>query len=54
MEVIDAYGLAAGLQVADALIAATALDHDFTLLAVNTKHFSPIEALRSERFEPGI
>jgi predicted nucleic acid-binding protein len=54
MDLIGAYALIAGLQVADALIAATALEHDFTLLTANIKHFSPIEALRSERFEPRI
>jgi predicted nucleic acid-binding protein len=40
-----------GLRLADALIAATAMEHDHTLLTANIKHFRPIEGLRIERFE---
>lgn len=52
MALIDAHALADGLQLADALIAATALEHDLTLLTGNTRHFSAIEQLKIERFEP--
>ncbi len=36
----------------DALIAATAIEQGFVLLTGNTKHFSVIDALKIERFEP--
>lgn len=49
---IDEHALADGLQLADALIAATALEHNFTLLTGNTKHFISIGKLMIERFEP--
>lgn len=52
MALIDAHALADGLQLADALIAATALEHDLTLLTGNTKHFAAVEALNIERFHP--
>lgn len=52
MALIDAYALSGGLHLADALIAATALEHGFTLLTANAKHFSAIDGLRLERFEP--
>ena len=44
--------LSHGLQLGDALIAATALEHGFPVLTANTRHFSPIEGLQVERFEP--
>ncbi len=49
---IDAHALADGLQLADALIAATALEHNLTLLTGNTRHFTAIAQLKIERFEP--
>lgn len=49
---IETHALADGLQLADALIAATALEHDLTLLTGNSKHFAPISGLNIERFEP--
>ena len=52
MNLIDAHALADGLQLADALIAATALEHGLTLLTGNTRHFAAVEALKVERFEP--
>lgn len=41
-----------GLQLGDALIAATALEHKLNLLTGNTKHFTAIGDLKIERFEP--
>ncbi|MHB8474185.1 MAG: PIN domain-containing protein [Gammaproteobacteria bacterium] len=49
---VDAHALADGLQLADALIAATALEHNLVLLTGNTKHFRVIGDLKIERFEP--
>jgi predicted nucleic acid-binding protein len=51
-QLIDEHTLKDGLQLADALIAATALEHDLVLLTGNTKHFASIAALKTERFEP--
>ena len=44
--------LSHGLQLADALIAATALQHELPVLTANTKHFGPVQGLTIERFEP--
>jgi predicted nucleic acid-binding protein len=52
MTLIDAHALSTGLRLADALIAATAIEHDLTVLTGNTKHFTPITALRVEAFAP--
>ena len=52
MTLIDIHALPDGLQLADALIAATAVHHDLTLLTGNCKHFTPIAGLRIEPFEP--
>ena len=49
---IETHALANGLQLADALIAATALEYGLTLLTGNSRHFAPISTLRVERFEP--
>lgn len=43
--------LSYGLQLGDALIAATAIEHNLTVLTANTKHFAPVEGLLIERFE---
>ena len=52
-QLIDRYALSHGLQLADALIAATALEQRHTLLTANVKHFGAIDGLLIERFEPG-
>lgn len=52
MQLIDAYALSHSLQLGDALIAATALEHGLTVLTANTKHFSAVEALQIECFMP--
>ena len=49
---MEGFALSHGLQLADALIAATAIEHKTTLLTGNTKHFSSIAELKLERFEP--
>lgn len=52
MQLIDAYALSHSLQLGDALIAATALEHSLAVLTANTKHFSPIAGLHIEAFVP--
>jgi predicted nucleic acid-binding protein len=42
--------LSHGLQLGDALIAATALEHNLPVLTANIKHFSPISGLSVEAF----
>jgi predicted nucleic acid-binding protein len=52
MQLIDTYALSHSLQLGDALIAATALEHGLAVLTANTKHFSPIGGLHIEAFVP--
>jgi predicted nucleic acid-binding protein len=49
---IDALALSHGMRLADALIGATAIEHDLTLLTANVKHFGALEGLRLEAFVP--
>ncbi|MDP4029296.1 MAG: type II toxin-antitoxin system VapC family toxin [Gallionella sp.] len=52
MQLVDAYALSHGLQLGDALIAATALEHGATVLTSNAKHFSAVDGLPVEVFVP--
>ncbi|MEK6747643.1 MAG: PIN domain-containing protein [Pseudomonadota bacterium] len=52
MALIDEHALADGLLLADALIAATAIEHQLTLLTGNARHFAAIAQLKIERFDP--
>jgi predicted nucleic acid-binding protein len=52
IQLIEELTLSCGLQLADALIAATAIEHGLRLLSGNAKHFREIEALSLERFDP--
>ena len=49
---IDELALSHGLRLADALIGATAIEHQATLLTANVRHFSAVAGLRIEAFEP--
>ena len=49
---MESLSLSHGLGMGDALIAATALEHGLPLLTANVKHFSPVNGLMVERFEP--
>ncbi len=52
IELMEAITLSHGLQMGDALIAATALDHQLPVLTGNVKHFGAISALKIEAFNP--
>lgn len=49
---IDQLALSHGMRLADALIAATAIEQGLTLLTANVKHFGAIGELRIEAFAP--
>ncbi len=52
IKVIDTYALSNGVQLGDALIAATAMEHGLTVFTANAKHFRAIDGLRLEVFLP--
>lgn len=49
---IEQYALSHAVQLADALIAATALEHGLALVTANDKHYRMIDALEIEVFRP--
>jgi predicted nucleic acid-binding protein len=51
-ELMEALTLSHGLQMGDALIAATAIEHQLPVLTANVKHFSAIASLTVEAFAP--
>jgi predicted nucleic acid-binding protein len=52
IELMEAMALSHGLQMGDALIAATALDHGLPVLTANVKHFGSVQGLKVEAFLP--
>jgi predicted nucleic acid-binding protein len=52
-ELMESRTLSHGLQMGDALIAATAVEHQLSLLTANVKHFSAVQDLTVEAFLPG-
>ncbi len=48
---IEEYSLSSGLRTGDALIAATAIEHDMELATGNVKHFKALADLRLVRFK---
>ena len=49
---IEEYSLSSGLRAADAIIAATAVENNKTLVSSNIKHFKPIKDLKLKEFKP--
>ncbi|MEQ1946044.1 MAG: type II toxin-antitoxin system VapC family toxin [Bryobacteraceae bacterium] len=49
---IEQHALSHGIQVTDALIAATAIEAGATLCTANAKHFRPIPSLSLDAFRP--
>ncbi len=47
---MESLTLSHGLQMGDALIAATALHHGLPVLTANVKHFAVVEGLQIEEF----
>lgn len=52
MELIDRLALSHGLRLADALIGATAIELEATLITANIKHFGAVDELTIDAFEP--
>lgn len=52
VDLMESLTLSHGLQLGDALIAATAIDHGLTVLTGNVKHFAPVQGLKLEPFSP--
>ncbi len=50
---VEQHALANAMQLADALIAATALEHGLDLLTANDKHYRPVDGLTLRVFRPG-
>jgi predicted nucleic acid-binding protein len=53
VKLVERYFLSHHLQLADALIAATALEHKLILATGNTKHFKAINGLKIKSFSLG-
>ena len=49
---IEEYALKTGIQLADALVFATACEHSLTLCSANEKHFRDISSLDTYVFKP--
>ena len=49
---IEEHALKSGIQLADALVFATACEHSITLCSANQKHFQSIQSLDAKVFKP--
>ena len=49
---IEEYTLSHGIRAGDAIIAATAVENNLTLVSSDRKHFSPIKDLKLRLFKP--
>lgn len=50
LELVEKYVLTDGLNIVDALVAATAIHHNLTLVTANHKHFRKITGLKVEKW----
>jgi predicted nucleic acid-binding protein len=50
---MEEFALKSGIQLADALIFATACENSLCLCSANTKHFKAIASLDTKEFKPG-
>ena len=50
---MEEFALKSGIQLADALIFATACENSLCLCSANTKHFKEISSLDAKEFKPG-
>jgi len=50
---MEEYGLSVGMSMADALIAATAVENHDVLLTGNQRHYRTVKELESKTFRPG-
>ena len=51
LSLIEKYALSRGLEIADSLIAATAMEENLTLVTANVKHFSFIKGLKLKKWQ---
>jgi predicted nucleic acid-binding protein len=49
---VEEYSLSSGMRSADALICATAIEHNVRLVSANTKHFKAVKELQLKAFRP--
>ncbi|GAB6044027.1 PIN domain-containing protein [Endothiovibrio diazotrophicus] len=49
---VEEYALSSGMRAGDALIAATAVEHNLTLVSSNAKHFRVVKELGLKVFRP--
>ncbi len=49
---VEAHATSSGLRASDAIIAATAIEHNFMLVSGNQKHFKVIPELQFKHFKP--
>jgi len=49
---VEGYGLSSGMRAGDAIIAATAVENNMTLVSSNGKHFKGIKELEFKLFKP--
>jgi len=49
---IEEYSISAGMRAADAIIAATAIENNMTLVSSNAKHFKAVKELQFKAFKP--
>ena len=52
VKLVEEHFLAHHLQLADALIAATAIEHKLAIVTSNTKHFRVVKTLKIKAFKP--